>query len=102
MLKVLKKARKLILKGWTRQTFARDKRGKAVPYDSKKACKFCASGAINRFAKLTEFYKATAAVEEFIPVKGLYRSLPLFNDAQSSKWPVVKLFDAAIAKLEAK
>ncbi len=102
MLKVLKKARKLILKGWTRQTFARDKHGNVVHPNSKKACKFCASGAIGRFANGAAFYEAFTAVEEFIPIKGLCRSLPLFNDAQSSKWPVVALFDAAIAKLEAK
>ncbi len=101
MLKVLRKARKLILKGWTRQTFARDKRNEPVSAQSKKACKFCAAGAIYRSAGTID---VIAELEKLLPpnVNNLYPSLGTFNDRQSSKWPVVKLFDAAIKKLEAK
>lgn len=92
MLKVLKKARKLILKGWTRQTFARDKSGKAVSARSRKACKYCATGAIIRAGGSDE---AAYLVQNELTK---FDSLALFNDRQTTKWPVVHAFDRAIAK----
>ena len=44
----LKKARNLIEGGWTRSAYARNKDGKAVPYNHSSACRFCLLGAVYR------------------------------------------------------
>ena len=43
---VLKKARKLIERGWTKDALARDKNGGAHDYDYPTAVSWCAIGAI--------------------------------------------------------
>lgn len=47
---LLSYAQGLILKGWTKDTFARTSNGTAVAETHAKACRFCAVGALNRAA----------------------------------------------------
>lgn len=97
-LEILKAARALLVdKGWTTGASARNALGEPVaPYADDAAC-FCASGAIIRVS--STFYDECRASGE---LNGFLReSLMHFNDLQASVEPVLRLFDRAIAKLEA-
>ena len=100
---VVKYARALLAKrgGWTKGCYARDSEGNAVHEARPEACSFCAKGAIYR------------AVHDLNPLQSVYHravavfladgeySLIGFSDAQTTKAPVLRKFDKAIAKLEA-
>lgn len=95
MIEELKKARALLVKGWTKGSFAKNAQGeKCVPYSDKAVC-WCAGGALK---VVTDNWSDLWDVVE-AELKGGY--LPDFNDAQETVEPVLALFDKAIAKLEA-
>ncbi len=96
---VLRRARKLIEKGWCKDWSAEDKKGNyALPY-SKAAVKWCAYGAISAFqcAVATE-RDARSLLDAVVPG----RDIVTFNDGQKSKRPVLAAFDRAIALAEAR
>lgn len=105
VLTVLRRARALIVKGWTRGTFARDKSGREVGLYDKGACRFCADGALMRAAGETthaSIFAGTVYARAFHALAGCMTGLPpTFNDRQNSKKPVLAAFDAAI-KAEAR
>jgi hypothetical protein len=98
-LKGLRRALKLVKAGWTRGYFARDKWGHAVDDGSKKACRFCALGAMYRaFPTCGPGWDvAYSALHEASPT----RNVVLFNDdASTKKQHVVCWFERAIHNLK--
>lgn len=96
---VLKKARKLIERGWCRGDYAKTKEGRPIPVMHEAAYRFCSLGAIQRVAGATYCNDTDAAVEY------LRRScdeawVHKFNDAQNSKRPVLALYGRAIKLAE--
>jgi hypothetical protein len=90
-LKVIRLARRLIEKGWTRGNNARRRNGHKVMSNHPKAARFCARGAISRACydlKSNVSYWAvyTALVDE------VRCDLAVFNDMQLSKKPVIAVF----------
>jgi hypothetical protein len=101
---ILKYARALLARrgGWTKGVYARNKKGEKVPLRGPDAICFCADGSLMRSdfdlkGDNTAYGVAYAALSEVAD-----HDIVLFNDAQKSKTPVVRAFDQAIAKLEAK
>jgi hypothetical protein len=115
-IKILKKARSLLSKGWTQKHAARNKYGHRVDYLSPTATKFCAFGALDRaFLNSLKPSGATStdynakdisdiALQEEAYVRTACRSYIDFNDRQPSgpigKKNVVDLFSSAIKRLE--
>lgn len=102
-LDILKHARGLLAKrgGWTKDVYARDKKGEKVSLRGSDAICFCADGALMRSdfdlkADDAAFGIAYATLSEVTD-----HNIVLFNDRQRTKTPVLKAFNRAIAKLEA-
>lgn len=97
---ILIKARKLIEnpKNWTKYTMARDANGCRVPCESKSACKFCMSGAIQRVVHdnnipLQLWHQASDRLKSHV----LYNNIQTFNDKYFTKHSnVLSAFDDAI------
>lgn len=90
-LDILRKARALIAKGWTRRAYERGRGTKT---------RYCSSGAIRAVVGTTadpRFNEASDVVER---ESGMTYGLPAWNDRQKSKKPVLAAFDRAIKKLE--
>lgn len=92
----LKRARKLVEKGWTRGALARDRQGREIHVDSKRACRVCSMGALERALKPTEltYGRAFEALVECLPAN--YLNVADFNDSCATKRPVLEAFDRAI------
>ena len=102
----LKKARKLIEKpeNWCQGAFARDGRGAATDVGSRDACRWCARGAIRENTRDNWMLESLAFEALVLAVpKGTSMNSPvLFNDEPGRKHAaVLRLFDKALAKLEA-
>lgn len=100
---VLSRARELLSKrgGWITEIGAADKDGQEVPFDGKEACRFCATGALDRAAfDLTGEWTNLDPHINALGFKSAW-ALENWNDEQASKKAVLSLFSAAIAKLEA-
>lgn len=112
-----RKARRLIVKGWTRDSWARLRNGDGVRYDDPRACKFCALGAINVAAGVhSDAYlsdpkieaKAIALAETMeeriidtlLGTDEETSSVVVWNDRQTRKKVVLKKFDEIIAGLK--
>jgi hypothetical protein len=96
--RVLEEARRLLLeKGWTQGTFARDRKGDAIEFDSPRAACFCTSGAIMRVGespdRSAEFY-AFRALRKFL---GDQTIAEWNDDPRRTREDVLGLFDRAIA-----
>lgn len=91
---VLVEARGLIEKGWARGAFARYRNGKRTGSMDERACFFCVEGAICRAAFGTVYARREAmrAMQDATGRCDLFR----WNDAQSTKAPVLAAFDRAI------
>lgn len=104
---ILERARELVRKGWTRNQMAATKNGKQTDTKSDAACKFCTMGAVGRaYLDLTGdkgniwFSAATrSALSHLEAFAGT--SIASFNDSQTTKKPILALFDKALAKLDA-
>lgn len=81
IVKVLRAAARIVNKGWTQGTFARDAQNRYVEYDSPEAVKFCMSGALSRAAlelKVScDYDGAVRAIRSSSPIR---RGLPGYND----------------------
>ncbi len=95
VIQVLRRARALVAKGWTRRVWARDSGWRGVDPASKKACQWCADGALHASAPTPALYEKAAAALTAV-VGGVF---PPWNDAQKSKKPVLAAFDKAIASV---
>lgn len=88
---ILKKARKLVERGWCRGVAAIDKSGAGVPPRSKSACRWCVSGAIQVYDRDEGF---TICLDFLARAVG--SNIICFNDEQTNKRPVLRAFDRAI------
>ena len=89
---VLTKAKKLIEKGWCKGPMAKNARGEAVGPRSKAACQWCSFGAI----LAVDYGVGRLGAEDYLS-RACGRSFILFNESQTSKRPVLRAFDRAIA-----
>lgn len=97
MVERLKKARSLIVKGWTAGQYARDIHGKPVLENSEEACSWCAVGALHAtegdsFHLITRDHPLMIALK-----KGAFYadSVSAYNDSHT-KEDVLSLYDSAI------
>lgn len=109
---LLRKVRRLLAKGWTQKTFARNKWGNSVSFFSKSACKFCLGGAIRRVAvpsgkdtaqEYIVFNRLRTIIGNAVPSDaGLHYSIVMFNDmqphTQQGKANVLRVLDVLIKK----
>ena len=105
-LQILRKARKLIEKPerWCKGDAAKDRAGENEDVMSRKAAAFCMAGAVVRASGgwCREYYTARDHVEAVIGSHAL-DALAEWNDApRRTHAQVLRAFDKAIAKLEAK
>jgi hypothetical protein len=111
--KLLIRAKELIEKGWAKDTFARNSKGKEVSDYSPEACKFCLVGAIRRAAYELDLVNGTAPSINYWPLidhlrnllpkskrknATLYESIDQFNDACVTKKPVIKLIERGLSQ----
>ncbi len=98
---VLRRARALVKRGWTKRAFARNKYGHEVALESNAACRFCAEGAIRRVTGETGDSDTSEATRKALPVlSGVVAGgiAPAFNDLrETKKADVIAAFDRAIA-----
>lgn len=96
-LEILRAARKLITsrKRWTKGAGARDAHGFSTPVTSERAVCWCTSGALGRVDQFGAI-DALTALDDLTP----RRDAVQYNDTRSHR-SVLRLFDRAIAKLEA-
>lgn len=93
----LKKARKLIDKGWTKGAFARTKSGKECFSQSPNAVKFCLLGAVSSvFLDSSGYDHAKKALARTLPNSEL--GIAQFNDNCKNKQQVLDLIDRAISR----
>lgn len=81
-------ARALIERGWCQGTYARNKNGYSVEFDSPQATQFCIMGALNRVGLNIEDYRKDLSQGSFIK----------FNDITGTKDKVLAWFDRRIAE----
>jgi hypothetical protein len=95
--RLLRRARALIERGWTRSACARDPNGKVVCPTDKSAICWCAQGAlIAEGVPESRGFWAHAAVERFLTALG-GEGITVFNDRKGLVEPVLAAFDRAIA-----
>lgn len=100
VLTTLKRARRLIRKGWTRKAHARNRYGHTVHVQAPTAVRFCAEGALQRVAP-TPFIQLRAQMALLRSVPS--RTVVAHNDLViKSRAAAVQWFDAAIAEAHAK
>jgi hypothetical protein len=95
----LKAAKELIIKGWTRGSFARRKNGKTIDPYHEDAVRFDAIGACKRVAPAA-YTDAVFALIRALPTKTLVEVTNV-NDNAASKHEVLSLFDKAIENCNA-
>lgn len=94
---VLVKARKLIAEvGWCRGSLAKDVRGRPVRYPFRGAAHYCSVGAISKACDLD--------ANVYLPAINALRitlddSIGRWNDRQTDKRTVLRVFDKAIKAL---
>ena len=89
VVQVLRKARSLVAKGWTRQQYFRLHAGRKC---------YCVSGAIAKACgvRFPDWgYQDATRVFQSAVCKGVF--IPKWNDTQTDKRKVLKAFDKAIA-----
>ena len=91
----LRKARALIETGWCKGAFARTKSGRATKSRDSKAARWCAMGACRRVGL------DTFSLSRALSLVDAGGGLAAFNDSQTNKRPVLKLFNDAIELAEA-
>lgn len=97
VVKVLRKARALVAKGWTQGTYARSKSGRPVKHLGRAAARFCAIGALDVAAHSSgdrfTYSDARDALRQAVGV----HLLPEWNDESGrTKADVLAAFDRAI------
>ena len=97
---ILKKARKLVEKGWTQGAYAKDGNGRILFFDDKKAVKFCPLGAIGRVTG--SLYNAEAVGARYAVIDSIEGGMLGFDiaswndDKKRTKRQVLAAFDRAI------
>jgi hypothetical protein len=86
----LREARKLIERGWTRRTNARDSKGNPCAPESTRACRWCLAGAL-----------LAAGVRLYRTENLACLSLTFWNDNRATKKLALACLDNSIAALEA-
>lgn len=102
---ILKDARELIRKGWTRNRYASDRSGRTVDIESPYACRFCSLGAIR---KATGDKQSPYPADQYVALavgggnpRSAFGSVAIFNDDEAgSKVAVIRAFDEAIKLAE--
>lgn len=97
LVSMLEQVKKLIQKGWCRDTFARNSRNQSVSTSSIYATKFCIAGAVVRVCENhspKEKALIVNALRGNMPKKWL--SLYDFNDSRNTSRPVVALINRTI------
>ncbi len=87
-------------KNWTKNVLARDTRGREVPADDPRACRWCAYGAL-----IAEGKSITSDEGHLLRVasrSAFNIGVPCVNDDDDKGHPaIIQVFDAAIAAAEA-
>ena len=103
---MLKQARSLIERGWTKGTLARDKDGIPIHPQAAGACSWCMSGALHRVAASERvngphFDQAWQALDDTLGmVKGDWATFTSWNASlDRTQAEVLPAFDRAIASL---
>ena len=108
---VLQEAKRLIEKGWTKETFARDEHGRSCNFLDRRAVAFCMVGAIDRAAADLLGYRGLSIVGFYLSARPLAlraraileadetitMKLERFNDC-ASKQRVLAAFDRALKR----
>lgn len=99
---ILRAARELIARGWTRNWWATDAKGHRVQWLDRRACRFCAQGAVLRALQDADGHLSREPqIWPLLKVPGA--SLAAWQDDEARKrTEVLAVFDAAIARLEGK
>ena len=92
---ILKKARKLIERGWCLNASARTKTGKVCNIFSKRAVQWCAYGAVSAVSSKHTHRPAIDMLDKAVARTDC--GIIAFNDRQASSKPVLRAFDRAIA-----
>jgi hypothetical protein len=101
ILKVLVRAKNLIAKGWCRGADARDENNRPIPPTDRRACKFCARGAVRRCIEPGMGHRESSVFNILLQsIEGEYYSLVTFNDSRRDRRPVLSAFRKAINKLK--
>lgn len=104
-LRVLRRARELIEKGWTTKWFAKTKTGRRCAVNSPYATFWCAMGALQRAVVDTGYHDGTHELMRrhlYPMIDFSFASIAAWNDeAERTQSDVIELFNKAIAKLEA-
>jgi hypothetical protein len=94
--KILRRTLFLVKCGWTKGRLARTESGRSVDVYSRKAARFCISGAHER-ASVRHLSATKAAAWRQINIASRYPSVIGFNDASTTKKKdVVELLERAI------
>jgi hypothetical protein len=106
IIKILKRARSYLEKGWCRGSWARKADGSAEYIFSRKACSWCLEGALLKAENQPTWSSAGIETRELllgmIP-KYKFFGLQKWNDAKKrTKRQVLSLLDRAMARLEKK
>lgn len=106
-LEILIAGRAKVASGWNRGWFAVKADGARCEPNDPDAVKFCSIGALMAVTK--EFFTPTSQLESekymepFMILRSAlpapYESVSKFNDRQGSAYPVLELFDRAIASV---
>lgn len=109
-LSTLRKARRLIDKGWTQNTAARDLSGDGLPADDPHAVCWCMTGAVRAAIPLSGTAKDAAMIDPLNelrltiwghPQRAAERALTRWNDSLTrKKAEVLAVFDVTIERLE--
>jgi hypothetical protein len=100
-LRALKNTLRYINRGWTRMATARDKNSKPVHWNSKKACYWCLTGAMQKAARYRYDVLNNIAVQVIHANRFSRHTLTDFNDNAQSKHVVKVALEHAIAELKA-
>ena len=96
----LKRALKLIQKGWTQGTLARDQKGAEVSSSSRSAVQWCALGALTAY-KAADDIEAAQFIRRCIPAR-YDNCVSDWNDSpRRTKQEVISVFKKAIKLAEA-
>ena len=88
-IRILRRARNLMRKGWTKDAYARNAKGRGVNFKAKTATHFCATGALRRASyEITGskcgWHPTVALADRYVRDALDTGSLPHFNDYKAT------------------
>jgi hypothetical protein len=100
VLKVLRRMKTLLRKGWTQNVSARNAKGYATLFTAADATRFCLLGAEYRAAYELESQVPIEAVEPLLRRCAKARNIPDYNDdPKRTKKEILAVVDCAIQKV---